>query len=74
MSSTTTSARAPAAYTGAVFAGQPAALGGLQPGDEVLSVDGEDVDYWDQVEDHISAWRGHTLRFRVKRGDGELVN
>jgi len=57
---------------GAVFAGQPAALGGLLPGDEVLSVDGDDVDYWDQVEDHISEHRGKTLRFRVRRGDGEL--
>jgi len=30
------------------------------------------VEYWDQVEDHISAQRGRTLRFRVRRGDGEL--
>ena len=48
-----------AAVVGMVDAGSPAALAGVRPGDRVLSIEGESVGWWDEVDDVV---RDATLR------------
>jgi membrane-associated protease RseP (regulator of RpoE activity) len=52
-------------------AGSPAAAAGLRPGDEVLAVDGEDVNY-DEFLDRIAASAGRPMEIVVER-DGEEI-
>jgi regulator of sigma E protease len=52
-----------------VLEGSPAEEAGLQGGDRVVAVDGEPVDYWEQLVSKIQRSEG-TLTFEVER-DGE---
>jgi regulator of sigma E protease len=54
---------------GSVERGSPAAEAGLQPGDRVVSVDGEPVESWGAWVDRIQAAPGQALRVRVERDD-----
>jgi regulator of sigma E protease len=55
---------------GAVSAGKPAAAAGLQPGDELLSVDGNKLTDYGQVSQFINASKGNPVKVDVLR-DGK---
>jgi regulator of sigma E protease len=57
---------------GSIERGSPADEAGLQPGDRVLSVDGESVDSWSAWVDRIQAAPGQVLQVRVEREDGPV--
>ena len=46
---------------------------GFKPGDLVLSIDGEPVESFSDMQRIVGAQAGHTLIFRVQRGDQELT-
>ena len=50
----------------------PAAAAGLQPGDEILSVDGAETDTWNEVRSFIQDHPGEQVTFAVNR-DGERL-
>jgi membrane-associated protease RseP (regulator of RpoE activity) len=50
----------------------PASVAGLRPGDEVLAVDGEDVNY-DEFLNRIAAAAGRPMEIRVERGGREVT-
>lgn len=56
---------------GSVEAGSPAAAAGLQPGDEILSVDGRPLSSWEDVEYAVMLRPDATLELRYRRG-GEI--
>lgn len=57
----------PAAVVGDVLRDSPAARAGLEAGDRVLSIDGEPMRYWEDVEARVEASPGRTLTLRVER-------
>lgn len=57
---------------GSVERGGPAADAGLQPGDRVISVDGEHVKSWSAWVDMIQAAPGRTLRVALERDGSRL--
>jgi regulator of sigma E protease len=60
----------PNAIVGTVEANSPAALAGVQVGDRILSLDGEKVDWWDEVILAIRPQRGgETLELEIERDD-----
>jgi len=59
----------PDAVIGTVEAGSAASRTSLQPGDRVLSVDGEPTLYWDDVESAIRARTSGDVRLEIQRGD-----
>ena len=48
-----------------------AALGGLKQGDEIVSINGEPIKYFDQVKPILNDNRGNTLPVRIKREGAE---
>ncbi|MBN2417088.1 RIP metalloprotease RseP [bacterium] len=58
---------------GEMLEGYPAAEAGLQAGDVILSVDGEDVATWDSVTEAIRGNASGTVRFRIERNDSVLT-
>lgn len=59
----------PAAVIGDVFAGGPASAAGLQAGDRVLSIDGQSILYWEELEALVDEHSDDMLRFKIRRGD-----
>jgi regulator of sigma E protease len=57
----------PAAVVGDVIADGPAARAGIEPGDQVLSVDGDGVRYWEELERAVQHAPGHELHLRLER-------
>ncbi len=55
---------------GAVDPGSPADKAGLQPGDEIVSIDGESLPTWEEAQYHIILRPEKSLSLRVRR-DGE---
>lgn len=53
---------------GKVSDGMPAAQAGLQAGDEIVAVDGEPVDRWEQLSSEIRASDGKPVVLDVRRG------
>ena len=56
---------------GAVEAGSPAAAAGLQPGDQILSIDGATKANWEDALVAIVIRPDRTLRIRLRRGGEE---
>ncbi|QDG49886.1 RIP metalloprotease RseP [Persicimonas caeni] len=61
---------APPAVIGEVFAETPAAEVGLQPGDKVVAIDGEEVTYWHELSETIGESYGREIDVTFIR-DGE---
>ena len=57
---------------GTVERGSPAAEVGLEPGDRILSVDGQEVFWWQEASQAIAEAAGSTLRLVVER-DAETL-
>jgi regulator of sigma E protease len=55
---------------GSVLPDQPGAKAGMQPGDRILSIDGQPVSRWSQVVETVRASPGKALRVEVDR-DGQ---
>ena len=51
----------------AVTPDSPAAIAGIQGGDKIVMIDGEDVDQWSDVTTHIIDSKGKELTFTVER-------
>lgn len=62
----------PAAVIGDVMAGSPAARAGFEPGDRIVSIDGDAVRYWEDVEAIVDRRVGRQLRFKVRRATRTL--
>ena len=62
----------PAAVVGDVFDASPAARAGLEPGDRVVSVDGQAVRYWEELESAVGGAAGRELHLRLERGGKPL--
>jgi len=61
----------PSAVVGMIEAGSPAEIAGLQVGDRIVSLDGDDVEWWDEVIFPIREYSvGETLHLEVEREDG----
>jgi regulator of sigma E protease len=58
--------------TGSVKANSPAEVAGLQSGDKVLAIDGQEVLYWDQLQKVVHNSPGRSLNFKVERVGGEI--
>jgi regulator of sigma E protease len=59
------------AVVGRVVEGGPAAQAGLRTGDRIVAVDGQPVQYWDEVLRAIQRQRGETLQLAVRSEAGE---
>ncbi len=61
----------PPAVVGEVFAGMPAAVSGVKAGDKIVGLDGEPIEFWYQVIDHITTRPGQEVKVDVER-DGKV--
>jgi regulator of sigma E protease len=62
------------AVLGAVIANGPAARAGLQPGDQILAVNGEPVHDFQEMQTRVQAHPGDSILIRYKRGMSENEN
>jgi regulator of sigma E protease len=56
---------------GAVDEGSPAQKAGLQPGDEIVSIDGKGLSSWEEAQYHIVLRPEQPLSLRLRRGGEE---
>lgn len=54
---------------GTIRTGSPAAAAGLEIGDQIVSVDGHQVESWNEFQKYVSARPGESMDFAVKRQD-----
>jgi regulator of sigma E protease len=59
--------------TGTVKPESPAQVAGLQVGDKIVGIDGQKVEFWDQLQNIVHASPGKSLNFEVER-DSTLLN
>ncbi|MCP4445303.1 MAG: RIP metalloprotease RseP [Myxococcales bacterium] len=57
----------PAAVVGDVLHDTPADRAGIEPGDEIISIDGDGTRYWHDVEQTVHNNIGSELRFKLRR-------
>ena len=57
----------PAAVVGDVIRDTPADRAGIEPGDEIVSIDGEATRYWQDVEQTVHNNIGNELRVKLRR-------
>lgn len=62
----------PAAVIGDVLSGGPAAQAGIEPGDRVLEINGDEVRTWEDLEDTIDRSAGKSLRLKLRRADKDI--
>ena len=60
-------------YIGAVKKDGPAWNAGIRSGDTIVKMDGEDVDYWWQMEERINSSVGTEIEVELARGDGTFT-
>lgn len=65
--------RMPAPVFDGIRDGSPAARAGLKAGDRVVSIAGEDVETFDDIDSIISTNGGRELDFIIDRGGGKLL-
>ncbi|MCW9058057.1 MAG: RIP metalloprotease RseP [Gammaproteobacteria bacterium] len=53
--------------------GGAAAAAGLQPGDRILSADGQTIEHWSEWVSYVRERPGQAIALRVERGDTELA-
>lgn len=61
------------AGVGIVVPGSPAAKAGLEPGDQILSVNGEKVVTWEDLTSRLRKHPGETVQLAVKRGETSFL-
>jgi len=57
---------------GVVFPDEPAARAGIQIGDEILAVNGESIEHWDEVQFAMVTSPERDVVLRVRRGGSEI--
>lgn len=62
-----------ASVVGMVEVGSPAAAVGLRPGDRIVAIDGEPVEWWEQVVEGIRDGGGRDLAVTIER-DAETID
>jgi regulator of sigma E protease len=62
----------PAAVVGDVLQDTPADRAGIQPGDQIISIDGESTRYWHDVETKVHDNIATELRIKLRRGDRKI--
>ena len=63
----------PLAGVGSVTPDSPAAAAGFEPGDRIVTIDGEDVAYFSDLQRIVSARPGSLLSIEVERADGSNI-
>lgn len=63
----------PPAEVGTVMAGMPADDAGLEPGDIIMSVDGDEVRYFDELQGAVGGADGGEIELRILRGEDEFT-
>ncbi len=58
---------------GAVVEGSPAAAAGLQPGDEILALDGQPVARFEEVQRHVQPRAGQPIEMLLRRDGAEFA-
>lgn len=61
------------AIIGEVIPEQPAALAGLEAGDEITAIDGESIRDWYDLVDHVQRSAGKDIHLTVKRADQTMA-
>jgi regulator of sigma E protease len=58
----------PASVIGDVLENGAAARAGLEPGDQILEIDGRSVRYWEEIEQVVRSSPGRELHLKISRG------
>lgn len=62
----------PSAVVGDVLRDTPADRAGIEPGDKIVSINGDSVRYWHDVEQIVHDNIGEELKFKVNRGESSF--
>ncbi len=63
----------PSTHINVVIPGKPAFKAGLQPGDQIMAVQGKEVKLWSQLTEEIGKAYDQDISLRIKRGDEILA-
>jgi regulator of sigma E protease len=55
--------------TGEIRAESPALVAGIQAGDKIVEINGEKVQFWDQLQKKVHASPGIAMQFKIERGN-----
>ncbi len=58
---------------GSLAPGQPAAGAGLEPHDRIVTIDGDSITWWHELQARVEARPGDTLRLGVRREDSTFA-